>query len=157
MVAAGFACISLVRDRKVWLAALAGLLWAGQAGMQALPQLASQLSANVRGTEQQRAAGLAYPFRVEESSRLRSDIEGTQYIGLLRHLAGIPDAAVPFVHNREFTQANDKSRASVSAIIPFSSSLIAAAKCPALNAEHFTCFSPASVFETLPRGPPLLV
>jgi hypothetical protein len=33
MVVFGFACISLVRDRKVWLAALAVILWAGYAGI----------------------------------------------------------------------------------------------------------------------------
>ena len=37
MVLTGFLCISFVRDRRVWLAALAALLWAGQAGVQAVP------------------------------------------------------------------------------------------------------------------------
>jgi hypothetical protein len=36
----GFLCVSLVRDRKIWIAALAGLLWAGQAGVTVLPQVA---------------------------------------------------------------------------------------------------------------------
>lgn len=43
MVLIGFLCVSLVRDRKVWLAALGGLLWLGHAGAQTVPQLAQQL------------------------------------------------------------------------------------------------------------------
>jgi len=153
MVMVGFACVSLVRDRKVWLATLAGLLWAGQAGMQALPQLALRLS-NKANAKQELAAGLTDLRRVEETSRLRSDVEGTQYIGLLHHLAGIPDAAVSSLHEQKFTRAEDKSRASGLAIIQFLSSLTAANNCSASNVEQFICFSPAFIFENLPRGPP---
>ena len=38
MALVGFVCVSFVKDRKVWLAALAGLLWIGQAGITILPQ-----------------------------------------------------------------------------------------------------------------------
>ncbi len=44
MVLTGFLCVSLVKDRKVWLAVLVGLLWAGQAGFHAIPQLAAHIS-----------------------------------------------------------------------------------------------------------------
>jgi len=43
MVLIGFLCVSLVRDRKVWLAALGGLLWLGHADAQNVPQLAQHL------------------------------------------------------------------------------------------------------------------
>ena len=95
MVLTGFLCVSLVRDRKVWLAALAGLLCVGQTGIKAVPQLALRLC-HRNHAEQQFPAELIYPYYLE-NSRLRSDIEGTQYIGLLRHLAGIPNKSMSFL------------------------------------------------------------
>lgn len=88
----GFLCVSLVKDRRVWLTALAGLLWLGQTGFAALPQLASHLRSKKQ--IQQSAPTLTYVSELDGSFRLRSDIEGTQYIGLLRHLAGIPDVTM---------------------------------------------------------------
>jgi hypothetical protein len=88
---AGFLCVSLVRDRRVWLTALAGLLWLGQTGFAALPHLASHIRSKKQ--IQQSATGgqsLIYVSQLNGSLRSRSDLEGTQYIGLLRHLAGIP-------------------------------------------------------------------
>jgi hypothetical protein len=91
MVLAGFLCVSLVNDRRAWLAVLAGLLWLGQTGFAALPQLASHLLSK-KQIQQSVAGGqnLIYVSELDGSYRLRSDLEGTQYIGLLRHLAGIP-------------------------------------------------------------------
>lgn len=141
MVLTGFLCVSLVKDRKVWLAALAGLLWVGQAGIQAVPQLALRLS-HRNHTEQQLDAELTYPYYLENSNRLRSDIEGTQYIGLLRHLAGIPQATMSFL--------------SPSAIISEQYSLNSLLNCLTLRVEQFTYFSPAFIFNNLARGPPEL-
>lgn len=92
MALVGFLCVSLVKDRRVWLAALAGLLWLGQTGFTALPHLASHLRSKKQ--IQQSSPTLTYISELEGSFRLRSDIEGTQYIGLLRHLAGIPDVTM---------------------------------------------------------------
>ncbi|MHC4461060.1 MAG: hypothetical protein ACYS6W_18235 [Planctomycetota bacterium] len=141
MVLTGFLCVSLVKDRKVWLAALAGLLWLGQAGIQAVPQLALRLS-HRNHIEQQFSAELTYPYYLENSNRLRSDTEGTQYIGLLHHLAGIPQDTLSFL--------------SLSAIIPEQYSLNSLLNCLTLKIEQFTYFSPAFIFENLPRGPPKL-
>ena len=80
----GFLCVSLVKDRRFWLAALAGLLWVGQTGIQAVPQLAVRIS-HKNHIAQQLDTQLTYPYYLE-NSRLRSDVDGTQYIGLLRHL-----------------------------------------------------------------------
>lgn len=92
MVLAGFLCVSLVRDRKVWLAALSGLLWAGQAGISLLPQLALNVSERGLSENQSSSHYLAHLYETKHPNRLRSDIEGTCYVGLLRHLAGIPNA-----------------------------------------------------------------
>ena len=141
MVLTGFLCVSLVKDRKVWLAALAGLLWLGQAGIQAVPQLAQRLS-HRNHIEQQFSAELTYPNNLENSNRLRSDIEGTKYIGLLHHLAGIPQGTL--------------SLQNLSAIIPEQYSLNSLLNCLTLKVEQFTYFSPAFIFDNLPRGPPEL-
>jgi len=158
MVLTGFLCVSLVKDRKVWLAALAGLLWLGQAGIQAVPQLALRLS-HSNHTEQRLDAELTYPYylensnrlfsaeltypnNLENSNRLRSDIEGTKYIGLLHHLAGIPKDTL--------------SLQNLSAIIPEQYSLNSLLNCLTLKVEQFTYFSPAFIFDNLPRGPPKL-
>ncbi len=89
MVLTGFLCVSLVKDRRFWLAALVGLLWAGQAGFHAIPQLAALMSSK-KHIQRKTPDNTACLYRVEDCRRLRSDIEGTQYIGLLHHLAAIP-------------------------------------------------------------------
>jgi len=89
MVLTGFLCVSLVKDRRLWLAALAGLLWAGQAGFHAIPQLAAYMSSQ-KHIQRKTPDNTACLYRFEDCCRLRSDIEGTRYIGLLHHLAAIP-------------------------------------------------------------------
>jgi hypothetical protein len=159
MVLSGFLCVSLVRDRRVWLAALAGLLWAGQTSIQALPQLALRLSSR-NHSQQQLCAELAYPHHLENSHRLRSDIEGTQYIALLRHLAGIPDSPASFLQSRLSFLRKQESRtvenAPQFAIAQFPSYLFPATNCLASRAEQFISFSPAFIFAQLARGPPIL-
>jgi hypothetical protein len=89
MVLTGFLCVSLVNDRRLWLAVLAGLLWAGQAGFHAIPQLAAYMSSQ-KHIQLKTPDNTACLYRVEDCCRSRSDIEGTGYIGLLHHLAAIP-------------------------------------------------------------------
>jgi hypothetical protein len=165
MVLSGFLCISLVRDRRVWLAALAGLLWASQVGIQALPQLALRLS-HGNHSQQQFSAELIYPHYLENSNRLRSDIEGTQYIGLLHHLAGIPDRPttlflqprLSFLRKQESRTANYRlltaEEAPQFAIINLLSCLFPATNCLAPKVEQCVSFSPAFIFANLARGPP---
>lgn len=171
MVLTGFLCVSLVKDRRVWLTVLAGLLWASQAGVQALPQLALHLCHRTH-TNQHFSARPTQFYLLEDTARARSDIEGTRYIGLLHHLAGIPNAKSAFTircHNalitlsqcrqkvlgRAFSNPNKNNFPSLSAIIPEQYSLNLLSKCLASRAEQFICFSPAFIFAQLPRGPPL--
>ncbi len=173
MVLIGFLCVSFVRDRRVWLSAMAGLLWIGHAGVQAIPQLALRLS-HKNHSEQQLYAELTYPHCLENSKRLRSDIEGTQYIGLLHHLAGIPGAG--FVLNScfsilesRFLRASSVQHPALSieplalgvntsqrALLSEQYSLNSPFNCLASIAEQFVYFSPAFIFDNLARGPPLL-
>ena len=168
----GFLCVSFVKDRRVWLTALAALLWAGQAGIQAVPQLALRLT-HRNHSEQQLDTELAYPYCLENSHRLRSDIEGTQYIGLLHHLAGIPHSESAYTNTRlaesialsqhnqvqignAFNSPHKHTRTSQPAIIREQYGLNSLFNCLASKAEQFIFFSPAFIFELIPRGPPLL-
>jgi len=47
----GFLLVSAIRDRKMWLASLATILIAGQAGFSLLPQIASYLCSKSRGNK----------------------------------------------------------------------------------------------------------
>jgi len=164
MVLIGFLCVSLVKDRRLWLAALAALLWAGQTGIQAFDQLALRLA---RRVHVERVAELIRPHYLENSNRLRSDIEGTQYIGLLHHLAGMPNAGL--IRNSRFSSLDSQfSRASSiqrrassintsqPAILSEQYSSNPLFKRLASRARQFSCFSPAFIFAQLPRGPPKL-
>jgi len=154
MVLVGFLCVSLVKDRKVWLAALAGLLWAGQAGVQAVPQLVLHLG-HRNHIEQQLHPEFTYPYDLENSDRLRSDVEGTQYIGLLHHLAGIPEPALSFLRKQESRPiGNNEFKMPQFAIAHRARPLISTFTCLAFKAEQLICFSPAFIFEMMPRGPP---
>jgi len=168
MVLFGFLCISLVRDRRVWLVALSSLIWAGHAGVHAVPRVALHLN-HKNHSRQQLCAEHSYPYYLENSNRLRCDVEGTQYIGLLHYLAGVPDASSAF-KNTPLTLSHRHQKPSsavlsyfhkntypyLSAIIPEQCSLNSLFKCLASKAEQFICFSPAFIFELIPRGPPLL-
>ncbi len=96
MVLTGFLCVSLVNDRRFWLAVLAGLLWAGQAGFHAIPQLAAHMNSQ-KHIQRKTPDNTACLYRFEDCCRLRSDIEGTQYIGLLHRLAAIPAGTISFL------------------------------------------------------------
>jgi len=171
LVLTGFLYVSLVKDRKVWLAAFAGLLWAGQTGIQAIPQLAVRLS-HKNYSEQKLCAEFTYPHHFAISDRPRSDIEGTQYIGLLHHLAGIPrgisalritqaGGAEQLTAQHKLSQrVSDRSRRNtvpfLSAIIQKQCSLNSLLNCLVFRARRFVCFSPAFIFDIIPRGPPKL-
>lgn len=138
----GFLCVTAVKDRKEWLTALAAVLWLGQAGLTALPNIISHHQ--TKNQTQQ----LSYQLRgsiLENSSRLRSEVEGSEYISLLHHLNSIPDdhsSAISF----------DTSQP---AIVSRRDTLNVHLNCTATQAEQFTCFSPAFIFSNLSRGPPI--
>jgi hypothetical protein len=169
MVIIGFLCVSLVRDRRLWLVALTGVLSLGHMGIQTIPQLFLRLSYR-NHIHQKPFAKLACLYFTENSHRLRSDIDGTQYVGLLHHLAGIPKAkststiTQPEQGNalagcreifvKVFSYFHKNTRFHLSAIIPVKNRLNLLFKCLALRAKQLVCFSPAFIFEQLARGPP---
>lgn len=137
MVLVGFLCVSLVKDRRVWLAALTGLLWAGQAGVSILPQLAANVAGRGRSEKQSSANQVVHLTGQKHTYRLRSDIEGTCYIGLLRHLEGIPKSGKPFIPN---TKVGHK--------------ILQATECLATSARQHVLYSSAFIIASLARGPP---
>jgi hypothetical protein len=179
MVLVGFLCVSFVNDRRIWLASLAGLLWLGQTGLAAIPQAASHIikrnaAQNCPGNEL--AAG-----RADRNGRLRSEFEGTQYIALLRHLAGIPVTVIakePQATVAISTLASQKlsvflrttksylktlgdiavsahpAQTSECAIAGAASIMTNLTIRSACAAEYSVRFSPAFVFSNLARGPP---
>lgn len=159
MVLIGFLCVSLVRDRMVWCTVLAGLLWASQTGVQAVPQLVLHLGRRIH-LRQRVVAGLSQSYPNERANRPRCDIEGTTYIGLLHHLAGIPDSK-DVTHLRcragypdTLVQTKDKFGVPKLKITKLSSFIIHKSNGIAPIAEQPVCFSPAFIFQNLARGPP---
>ena len=162
----GFLCVSLVRDRKVWMAALAGLLWAGQAGFSALPQLADHIVSR-KQTEQFPPASLTCTPELLHSDRPRSDIEGTRYIALLRYLAGIPDGSLQStslraqrsnLRNQRNTQYDIRhtTKSPQFALSRLYAYILSATNRLACITKRHAYFSPAFTFENLARGPPEL-
>lgn len=162
MTLTGFLCVSLARDRKVWTAALVGLLWAGQVGVTALPQLARYLAGRGR-TEQLYSPSLTRAEAPDDLDRLRSDIEGTTYIGLLHYLAGIP-AVASSVQCRAHARITKRytlhakryrDKAPQTALTEARAHILPATNRLAYITKQHACFSPAFIFENLARGPPL--
>ena len=182
----GFLCVSFVKDRKVWMTALAGLLWLSHTGLTNLPKFASHIISKKQ--IQHFAAGgpnLTYVSQLDGSFRPRSELQGSEYIGLLRHLAGIPDTAmslplpVPVLLSRaQSAFSPERSRRGrnllllpkrlLSAHSKFNSRLphfateipllhlIQAILCSVPITEQFISFSPAFIFVRLARSPPKL-
>jgi len=154
MAFTGFLCVTFVKDRRFWIAALAALLWAGQFGMITMPRLAlGKTQNNINKLKSQDK--LAYPELLEIASRLRSDIEGTHYIGLLHHLEGIPALNKTSLPNYGSGKNTDKYRLAHNIVLP-KIYPISTFYCLAAKAEQIIHFSPAFIFQLIPRGPPNL-
>ncbi len=169
MVLTGFLCISLIQDRRVWLAALAGLLWVGQTGIWTLPELTSRLSRRIHSGQQANTA-LAASYPLGGGYYPDSYSEQIRYIGLLHHLAGIPqDSSSAFTNRRVsltrlcrsvqsttgFSSNGKDTRASQNATVLGQLAFSKHLNCLVSGTRQFVCFSPALIFCSLPRGPPL--
>jgi len=102
MVITGFFCVSFVRDQKLWLAALSALLWAGQGGINVVPQLAKHLRPQTC-TNQHSAAKAVNYYSLENTCKARFDIEGTKHSGLVNYPPGVPNGKNAF---RRFLRSN---------------------------------------------------
>ena len=160
MVLTGFMCVSLIRDRKVWLAVLAGLLWVGQTGINSLPELTSRLSRKVH-TCQPADATIAATYRLGGYYYPDGYSEEIRYTGLLHYLAGIPRDIGILTNNcttftRYFPSVPDKdTRVLHHAIVRAQLALSKLSSCLASGTRQFVCFTPAFIFCSRPRGPPI--
>lgn len=154
MVLTGFACVSLVRDRRVWIAALAGLLWAGQVGVQNLPKLAQRFAHTNHNARQASSSKLARSRQLETFGRSRADIEGTRYVALLHYLAGIPNGSTVSLFENTSRKNLDISGPVQYALTHLPVFAARPIRALAAEAAQFTYFSPAFIFQNLARGPP---
>ena len=182
MVFVGFLCVSLVKNRRMWLTVLARLLWLSKTGFAALPQIALHL-ARKKQTIHQPSANVSSLCKPKQPCRPRSELEGTLYIGLLHYLAGIPNRttslslAVPhqsFLTQRalsnlwsrsksnlktacnhlSFVQIKNNFRPPKFAVKVLSSCLIHTTNCLAFRAGLPVCLSPVFIVTYIARGPP---
>lgn len=168
LVLTGFLCVSLVRDRKTWLAVCVGLFCLGQLGISALPKFANNLrnalkpgdiSSSVINRIANTAAGL----------RQRCEIEQTRYIALLRMLSGIPDHGRSSTSNRISAadivcdlviSAQSNLKVKMSTYAAYISNLFGfqtLSSCPVRSTGHNSAFTPAFCIATLPHGPPAAI
>lgn len=158
MVLTGFLCVSFVRDRRAWMAVLAGVLWLGQAGFNALPELTSRLSRKTHNCSPVEPellsvyslSGVYYPESFNEQIR---------YTGLLHHLEGIPRQTSALtkinVDLSSSQRAQQCSFALQHAIIASLSLLNTHCVCLVRPNRQFISFTPAFIFTLIPRGPPI--
>jgi hypothetical protein len=145
----GFICVTLVRDRKVWLTVVAALLWIGQIGITALPKAAVHLvGRRHQYLQQQYSSALQKRF-----SGLRINLVDREYAGLLHHLEGIPTKIRSTKHDIRHTVLFPRVTEgyALNTVFPY---LIRALNCLAFEVRQFCCFSPAFIFENFARSPP---
>lgn len=170
MTICGFLCISFVRDRRAWLAMAAGVLWLGQTGIQAVPELTHRICSRIT-TSTSSPAGLDRPDIVFSSDSITGNAQSIRFVGLLRKLEGIPDhnLGVLSIHSQSIQAAAGRfyntGRQSTFARNHSTPSPALALRdcrhntlivCPARASGHFMVFSPAFIFQNLSRGPPAL-
>jgi len=167
MTLTGFFCVSLARDRKVYLSVLAALFWVGQAGIGAIPQLADCIWRHVHTTKHQYDKTQRWSL-IADDFRSRPEIEGAQFAALMHYLEGIPDnvclSVNPKLSNHYFLKIFDKTHSApvsgsesvvnFAAILAAENKLDAANNSLALNAGWLEIFSPAFIFQNIPRAPP---
>jgi len=172
MTLCGFFCVSFVRDRRAWLAMACGIMWAGHAGILVLPLLGQKL--RCRAASGKSVPKLSSTLTGDWLAQTMADCGIVRYIGLLRHLDGIPHKAVEVTFGagiRHIPLAICKSAVRHPGrldVRSFGGSFVrhwaAAAhadwcnvlnQCPADKAEHYLHFSSACSFNVLARGPPV--
>lgn len=158
MVLCGFLCVFFVKDRRICLAGLAGLLWAGQMGINVVPKLVLRMVG--RNVSHRQPSQLSSTLYLKNSFEFLSNNKETRYIGLLRHLAGFPTDKDAFkvlytkVLYRKIVPNCDTTPNWIEGIIPSQTPSLQL-KCLVKRTEQIIFFSPAFIFDNLARGPPV--
>jgi len=145
MVVVGFLCVSLVRDRKVWLSVVLVAVVLSQAGIRTLPKLTARLAQCRLINRQPANLAIVNPIAVNGSFNWFGNLGKCHYIGLLRRLASSP--------------YGDQYRYTITSqpfIILFQHSLNPLVRNFADRIMSIVYFSPAFIFGNLARSPPIL-
>ena len=169
MVLTGFICVSLVRDRRTWLTAVTFTFGMGLTGIQLLPHAFVKLGRLNRAATRSYSQVLYHPQT--DDIEYISNSELGRFIGLLYHLNAIPHPLPPVVQNSirvaasRFNFADENSshfgrfvgkvRTTCAVFTALLSLTVLSLCCPAYLAEQFVCFTPAFIFNLIPRGPPI--
>jgi hypothetical protein len=157
MTLVGFLCVSLARDRRVWLGLACGLIWLAQAGVTAAPQLLRRMCGRA-AAEAAEACGCVHFDGVGRPSGCDVSV---RYVGLLRRLAAIPaeenpsqirSADLDIFNKFEFPKPRIQSAAAPAV---WDALLFNAGACPGRTIREVVTFSPAFIFSNLSRGPPI--
>ncbi len=169
----GFLCITLVRDRKTYLAILIAMVSLSQQGIYAVPELAVRFG-HAGHIAKHSLEAKSHDVYLPNIAFWGQDSQERNFFGLLRRLA-----AVPGHHTHTFTSisinrggnkrfkgglllleepglfcASKKAIPSVPAVPSIQSSLTPLTEFPAERFTHTIPFSPAFTFTRLARGPP---
>ena len=168
----GFLCVTLVRDRKTYLAVFIAMVSLGQQGMYAVPELAARFghAGHIAKHSLEAKSHNVYLPNIAFGER---NSEERNFLGLLRRLAAIPGHAHIFANinirhggNGRFKgglllleeagpfYASKRAIPSVPAVPSIQSILSPLAEFPAERFTHAISFSPAFTFTHLARGPP---
>jgi hypothetical protein len=151
MALTGFLCVTLIKDRKVWISTSILLVSVACASVGVLPRLASgmKLPTAVSGKV------FSYEQSWVSSGRDRLDVEGRSYVALLRRLAGL------------VTKENDvSSNSTLKDTRLFCDGVFAIAKladlnthniCLSLGLVQFSYFTPAFTKSNHAHGPPAFI
>ncbi len=135
----GFICISLIRDRRIWLAGFAGLSLAGQTGTQAVVS-------SSRDDDSQRRGNLFRSYPKGLTLRNTADVFAFSQKDIPR---------VNFTHTAFRTAAGSDYHWSYSAILNSVSRPDSSSLCLVSGTRQSDCFQPALIFCRKPRGPPI--
>lgn len=171
----GFLCVSLVRDRKVWVAAFVLIFVLGQVGVQALPRLTARLTNGKLYHHKKTTAAAGAPLPSTAWHGGGELAANRHFIGLLHRLAGSPeDASLSnhFLSGDGLWNRAGQWSAALRGEQPFyrtlSQLVFSQPAFPASRVEipsiallavvkqvYISCFSPAFIFSNISRAPPI--
>ena len=135
----GFICISLIRNRRIWLAGFAGLSLAGQTGTQTVVSSSRDDDSQARGN-----LFRSYPKGL--TLRNTADVFAFSQKDIPR---------VNFTNTAFGTAVGSDCHWSYSAVLNLVLRSYSNGLCLVSGTRQFVCFSPALIFCRRPRGPPI--
>jgi hypothetical protein len=135
----GFICISLIQDRRIWLAGFAGLSLVGQTGTQAV----------VSSSRNDNSQGKGNLFRGSPKELTLPNTAGVFAFSQ----KDIP--CVNFTHTVFRTASGNDRNCFYYAVLNLVLRPVSSALCLVSGTRQSDCFQPAFIFCRIPRGPPV--